>query len=328
MLPGRRASLAWRRAPLASWISLILLPDLPMTEPMRALGMMKLVERARGVSVAGEEGGREGEPDSDGARARDGRNVKGLVVDATHDKSKGLRDRRRKHSQLSSPAHPAHPERTLLTASSCPPMTMTRSGFPGTASVMVILLPLFSLISFTFFPPLPMMMEASWVTMRARIWMTAAAAAAASAAAADPSVVAEGLAGRSESTFMGVAPSFEAEASGFASSVCMGAGASPSSFDSFGASTVAATSATGLESSSTVDRLEGPEGSRLDFLGRGESAPGEEDLERLRMSSLAAGAVDSDMAKGRGEAEGRKGGKGEKVRRVTRAKERERERCD
>lgn len=36
------ASLACSLAPLASWISLILLPALPMTEPMRELGMMKL----------------------------------------------------------------------------------------------------------------------------------------------------------------------------------------------------------------------------------------------------------------------------------------------
>lgn len=54
MLPGRRASLAWRRAPLASWISLILLPDLPMTEPMRALGMMKLVGRGEVSQGKGE----------------------------------------------------------------------------------------------------------------------------------------------------------------------------------------------------------------------------------------------------------------------------------
>lgn len=40
-------SLALSRAPLASWISLILVPPLPMTEPIRELGIMNLIVTAR-----------------------------------------------------------------------------------------------------------------------------------------------------------------------------------------------------------------------------------------------------------------------------------------
>ena len=39
-------SLAFRRAPLASWISLIFVPPLPMTEPIRELGIMNLIVTA------------------------------------------------------------------------------------------------------------------------------------------------------------------------------------------------------------------------------------------------------------------------------------------
>ena len=45
--PGSIPSLAFRRAPLASWISLILEPCLPITEPMRELGIMNLMVTAR-----------------------------------------------------------------------------------------------------------------------------------------------------------------------------------------------------------------------------------------------------------------------------------------
>jgi len=39
-------SLAFNLAPLASWISLILDPDLPITEPIRELGIMNLIVTA------------------------------------------------------------------------------------------------------------------------------------------------------------------------------------------------------------------------------------------------------------------------------------------
>jgi hypothetical protein len=45
--PGNIPSLALRRAPEASWISLILEPCFPMTEPIRELGIMNLMVTAR-----------------------------------------------------------------------------------------------------------------------------------------------------------------------------------------------------------------------------------------------------------------------------------------
>ena len=45
--PGSMASDALRRAPDASWISLILDPPLPITVPIRELGMMNLIVTAR-----------------------------------------------------------------------------------------------------------------------------------------------------------------------------------------------------------------------------------------------------------------------------------------
>ena len=45
--PGNIPSLAFKRAPLASWISLILDPCLPITEPMRELGIMNFMVTAR-----------------------------------------------------------------------------------------------------------------------------------------------------------------------------------------------------------------------------------------------------------------------------------------
>lgn len=45
--PGSMPSLAFRRAPLASWISLILQPAFPMTDPIRELGIMNLIVTAR-----------------------------------------------------------------------------------------------------------------------------------------------------------------------------------------------------------------------------------------------------------------------------------------
>ena len=45
--PGSIPSLAFNRAPLASWISLIFEPPFPITEPMRELGIMNLIVTAR-----------------------------------------------------------------------------------------------------------------------------------------------------------------------------------------------------------------------------------------------------------------------------------------
>ena len=44
--PGNIPSLALRRAPLASWISLILVPPFPMTDPIREFGIMNLMVTA------------------------------------------------------------------------------------------------------------------------------------------------------------------------------------------------------------------------------------------------------------------------------------------
>ena len=64
-----------------------------------------------------------------------------------------------------------------------------RSGFPGMLSETMTLAPLFSRISLTCEPPFPMMMDASWVTMRQRIWMVAEGGADAPAAPAGPAAV-------------------------------------------------------------------------------------------------------------------------------------------
>lgn len=45
--PGNMPSLAFNLAPLASCISLIFEPCLPMTDPMRELGIMNLIVTAR-----------------------------------------------------------------------------------------------------------------------------------------------------------------------------------------------------------------------------------------------------------------------------------------
>ena len=48
-----------------------------------------------------------------------------------------------------------------------------RSGLPGILSETITRAPLFSLISLTWDPPFPMIIEASWVTIRHLIWMLA-----------------------------------------------------------------------------------------------------------------------------------------------------------
>lgn len=55
--PGSIASEAFKRAPEASWISLILEPPLPMTEPMRELGMINLMVTAREPGTEGTSNG-------------------------------------------------------------------------------------------------------------------------------------------------------------------------------------------------------------------------------------------------------------------------------
>lgn len=55
--PGSIPSLALSRAPLASWISFILDPPLPMTDPMRELGIMNLMVTARLPGTEGESNG-------------------------------------------------------------------------------------------------------------------------------------------------------------------------------------------------------------------------------------------------------------------------------
>lgn len=172
-------------------------------------------------------------------------------------------------------------------------MTMIRSGLPGTASVIVTLAPLLSRISLTFFPCFPMMILASWVTMRARIWIEAAAVAA--AAASELALAASGFAGRSgfaaatvaetdeeelfvESTFIG------ADSSAFDASppsVCISAEEEPFPFE--------------LGSSSSISSLSGAAVAWLAFFDD-ESAEGEEERERLRAMSALVGARESAIS--------------------------------
>ena len=49
-----------------------------------------------------------------------------------------------------------------------------RSGLPGMLSETMTRAPLFSLISLTWDPPLPIIIDTSWVTMRQRMWILAA----------------------------------------------------------------------------------------------------------------------------------------------------------
>jgi hypothetical protein len=55
--PGNIPSLAVSRAPLASWISLIFEPPLPMTEPIREFGIMNLIVTAREPGTEGTSNG-------------------------------------------------------------------------------------------------------------------------------------------------------------------------------------------------------------------------------------------------------------------------------
>lgn len=57
MDPGSIPSLALSLAPLASWISLILDPPLPMTEPMREFGMINLMVTALLPGIEGTSNG-------------------------------------------------------------------------------------------------------------------------------------------------------------------------------------------------------------------------------------------------------------------------------
>lgn len=63
--------------------------------------------------------------------------------------------------------------KTLETASRGPLTLRMRSGLPGMLSETMTRAPDFSLISLTCEPALPMMMDASCVTMRQRMWMWA-----------------------------------------------------------------------------------------------------------------------------------------------------------
>jgi len=62
---------------------------------------------------------------------------------------------------------------TFETASKGPFTLRMRSGFPGMLSDTMTLAPLFSRISLTCFPPLPIMIDASCVTIRQRICIIA-----------------------------------------------------------------------------------------------------------------------------------------------------------
>ena len=103
------------------------------------------------------------ELDSDCSAAGHGRNVEGLIVDATHDESNGLQ--KNKQRRNGSPSTGL----TFETASSGPLTFNILSGFPGILSDTITRAPLFSLISLTCAPPLPMIMEASWVTIKQRM---------------------------------------------------------------------------------------------------------------------------------------------------------------
>jgi hypothetical protein len=165
---------------------------------------------------------------------------------------------------------------------------MILSGFPATASVMVIFAPLLSRISLTFLPCFPMMILASWVTMRVRIWMVAAAAGAASASglAGRSTLGLAGIPAEAESTIMG-ADSSLGLMSPF-SSVCMAAAAASSA-----ASCSVVEVARGTSSSTSSS--EGASRAWLAFLVLPEdsSAEGEEERERLRATS-----TDSAMVRG------------------------------
>ena len=66
-----------------------------------------------------------------------------------------------------------------------------RPGLPGMLSETMTRAPLFSLISLTWDPPLPMIIDASWVTMRQRMWILAAGGAEAVELVGAADVVAE-----------------------------------------------------------------------------------------------------------------------------------------
>ena len=143
-------SLALSRAPLASWISLILVPPLPMTEPMREFGIMNLIVTAR-------------LPGTDALS-----NGSSLILRTIKPKAY---DTRREISAMK--PRSGCPEHTFETASRGPLTFKILSGLPGMLSDTMTRAPLFSRISLTCDPPLPMMMDASCVTMRHRMWMLA-----------------------------------------------------------------------------------------------------------------------------------------------------------
>ena len=97
-------------------------------------------------------------------------------------------------------------EYTLETASRGPLTLSIRSGLPGMLSETITRAPLFSRISLTWEPPLPMIMEASWVTIRHRIWMLAVGAGGEVAEDGSPEVVAASLPSLALSSFLASAP--------------------------------------------------------------------------------------------------------------------------
>ena len=127
--PGSIPSLALRRAPLASCISLIFDPPLPMTEPILELGIINLMVTAllpgtdalsKGSSLIL----RTMRPNAYGIRRLEVRDVGGRKGETGHG-------------------------RTLETASRGPLTLRMRSGLPGILSETMTRAPLFSLISFT-----------------------------------------------------------------------------------------------------------------------------------------------------------------------------------
>ena len=144
--PGNMPSLAFNRAPLASWISLIFEPPLPITEPMREFGIINLIVTAR-------------------LPGTDGLSKGSSLIRRTMRPNAWLKVHQK------NPVCSREQEPTLDTASSGPLTFRMRSGFPGMLSDTITRALLLSLISFTCVPFLPMIIEASCVTMRHLMWM-------------------------------------------------------------------------------------------------------------------------------------------------------------
>jgi len=111
---------------------------------------------------------RDHELDSYCAAPRDRWNIKRLIIYTSDNESKSL-FKETEGTRLRMSEVGERIRRTFETASRGPLTFRIRSGLPGILSETITRAPLFSRISLTWAPPLPMMIDASWVTMRHRI---------------------------------------------------------------------------------------------------------------------------------------------------------------